>query len=115
MSIRQVAFKSLTRPYNSITPPTPRLATIPQKTHLSTSNSPKSHAPPPRKPDPAPPSVEPSHPRFSLQDLGAGRGVRVVVIACLSVFATMETIFYVKVGWAYFYPPKEAESELKEK
>ena len=53
----------------------------------------------------APPKT-PTNPSFSLQDLGANRTVKVVVMASLSIIATMESIFWIKVGWAKFGPNK---------
>jgi hypothetical protein len=53
----------------------------------------------PRKPD------QPEElPAFSFKDLGANKTVKFVVIAGLTVIATMETIFYTKIlmrkmGW----------------
>lgn len=48
----------------------------------------------------------PTNPSFSLHDLGANRTVKVVVMASLSIIATMESIFWTKVGWAKFGPNK---------
>ncbi|MCJ1419624.1 hypothetical protein MMC32_005980 [Xylographa parallela] len=104
-----MALRSPTRLCNIFLSPSPRLILLPQKISLSTSNTPQPHpqTSPPRKPEPAVPLPKSSG--YSLQDLGAGRGVRIVVIACLSVFATMETIFYVRVAWAYSSPAEEVE------
>ena len=49
---------------------------------------------------------------FSLHDLGANRTVKVVVMASLSIIATMETIFWIKVGWAKFGPNKGDRSVI---
>ena len=49
----------------------------------------------------------PTNPSFSLEDLGANRTVRVVVMASLSIIATMESLFWIKVAWAKFGPSKE--------
>ena len=49
----------------------------------------------------------PTNPSFSLQELGANRTVRVVVVASLSIIATMESLFWIKVAWAKFGPSKE--------
>jgi hypothetical protein len=40
---------------------------------------------------------------------GTNRTVKVVVLVCLSIFATMESIFWVKVTWAWLFPPVEEE------
>jgi len=39
------------------------------------------------------------------------RGAEFVVIACLSVLGTIETVFWAKVVWAKHSPPVEEELE----
>ncbi|KAF7511318.1 hypothetical protein GJ744_004883 [Endocarpon pusillum] len=56
----------------------------------------------------------PSYPAFSFDGLGASRGVKVVVIAGLTVLGTMETIFWSKWLWAKFSPVPEGESKFKD-
>ena len=52
----------------------------------------------------------PSWPQIKVLDqLGASRGVKIVVIICLSIFGTMETIFYAKAALRYFYPQRDDE------
>ena len=50
---------------------------------------------------------EPEYPTFSLKDLGANRATKTVVVIALSVLATMESIFWIKVGWRRFGPRTE--------
>lgn len=56
----------------------------------------------------------PSYLTFSFDGLGASRGVKVVVIAGLTVLGTMETIFWSKLLWAKFSPVPEDESKFKD-
>ena len=44
----------------------------------------------------------PEYPAFSLKDLGANRASKTVVLIALSVLATMESVFWIKVGWRRF-------------
>ncbi|TPX16783.1 uncharacterized protein E0L32_012387 [Thyridium curvatum] len=48
-----------------------------------------------------------------LDQLGATRRTKIVVIVALGIFGTMETIFYVKGFLRWLYPPPEDESEPK--
>ncbi|KAJ9646206.1 hypothetical protein H2204_000869 [Knufia peltigerae] len=57
------------------------------------------------------PKNDPSYPSFSFAGLGASRTVRVTVLAALGVLGTLETIFWAKALWRYFYPSTEATSE----
>ena len=50
---------------------------------------------------------DPEIPAFSLKDLGANRATKTVVVIALSVLATMESIFWIKVGWRRFGPSTE--------
>ena len=50
---------------------------------------------------------EHEYPAFSLKDLGANRATKTVVVIALSVLATMESIFWIKVGWRRFGPRTE--------
>ena len=70
----------------------------PQETHKTLGNS-------------TPSSQNPEYPSFSLKDLGANRACKIVVLVCLSVLGTMESIFWVKVGWAKFGPVGEEKRE----
>ncbi|MCJ1282557.1 hypothetical protein MMC26_001880 [Xylographa opegraphella] len=113
MSVRQKALRSITRPCKFVQAPTPRLVLLPHKTQLSTIDTPKPQPSRPQKPEQVvPPTVSSG---LSLQELGASRGVRIVVLACLSVFATMESIFYVQAARAYFWPAREVESGFEGK
>lgn len=44
----------------------------------------------------------PDMPTARFSELGATRTVRVVVIVVVSVLATIETVFWLRVGWARF-------------
>lgn len=56
----------------------------------------------------------PSWPQIKvLDDLGATRGVKIFILVCLSIYGTMETIFYTKAIMRYFYPPME-DGEVSE-
>ena len=55
-----------------------------------------------------------SHPTSSLRELGANRTVKIVVVGCISVLATIESIFWAKVAWAKFGPEKEKKEEKGE-
>ena len=89
------------RPQSPTYPPpsTPRLITS------QTENSSNGSLQAPRRPSES--SEPPANPSFSLQDLGANRTVRVVVVASLSIIATMESMFWIRVGWAKFGQSKE--------
>ena len=41
-------------------------------------------------------------PRVTLKDLGAGRTVRIVVVVCICIPGTLETVFWAKMLWRYF-------------
>ncbi|MCJ1472112.1 hypothetical protein MMC13_000759 [Lambiella insularis] len=114
MSIRHLTTKSIPSLRSHALPPNPRLTFHPQKANLGTKADDKSHIVPPRKPGSTPLSGNPAHPRVSFKDLGATWTVKVVVIACLTVLGTLETIFYLRMGWAWLYPVAEGEEEEKE-
>lgn len=63
----------------------------------------------------ATPTPNPPSPRITLKDLGANRTVRIVVLVALSIFGTMETIFWAKVIWAKFFQKAESEEGGSEK
>jgi hypothetical protein len=64
------------------------------------------------KPQKTPPSPgNPSYPVFSFEGLGANRTIKVVVIACLTVVGTMESIFWAKVLWAKISKSPEEKGE----
>lgn len=51
---------------------------------------------------------QPEIPTASFGELGASKTVKIVVIVVLSIFGTMESIFWIKVLWAKFGPaPKD--------
>ncbi|OAR02712.1 hypothetical protein LLEC1_07777, partial [Akanthomyces lecanii] len=50
-----------------------------------------------------PGSGNPELPRFSLDGLGLGRNMKAFLIAVLCVFGTMETWFYCKAIWRWWY------------
>lgn len=83
-----------------------------QPTRLSTHNgnaSTKAHLPKPASSASSP--QNPSLPAFSFQDLGANGATKIVVITCLAVAATAESIFWVKVFWAKVSRSRDPESE----
>jgi hypothetical protein len=53
---------------------------------------------------------EDPHPSFSFADLGATRTVKITVLVALSIFGTLETIFWAKALWRYFVPPESSAS-----
>ena len=57
------------------------------------------------------PHENPSTPGFSLQSLGATRTVKVVVYTAIGIIGTMETIFWTKAGWRYFYPEEKEQDK----
>ncbi|KAL6243112.1 hypothetical protein RBB50_010212 [Rhinocladiella similis] len=57
------------------------------------------------------PKDDPSYPSFSFAGLGASRTVRITVVAALGVLGTIETVFWAKALWRYFYPSTEVTSE----
>lgn len=48
-------------------------------------------------------SGNPELPKFSLDGLGIGRNMKVFLIVVLSIFGTMETWFYCKAIWRWWY------------
>ncbi|KAF2843211.1 hypothetical protein M501DRAFT_994067 [Patellaria atrata CBS 101060] len=56
-------------------------------------------------------SGNPELPSFSFKDLGATKTVRYVVIVAIAIGATIESIFWVKVGWRWLYPAQEDITE----
>jgi hypothetical protein len=84
---------------------------LPQAALLSTSTDDGPGKAQNRKPGPTTPPQNPSLPDFSFQGLGANRTVKVIVIVCLPVFGTIESIFWVKALWAKFSPSPEEESK----
>jgi hypothetical protein len=60
-----------------------------------------------RKSPITPPPANPSYPAFSFRDLGANRTVKIIVIGCLAVVGTMESLFWAKVLWAKISPPQD--------
>jgi hypothetical protein len=61
------------------------------------------------KPDPQSPNQE--LPAFNFKELGMSPRIRIFVIACLSVVATVESFFWFKVLWAKFAPSTDGEDE----
>lgn len=53
------------------------------------------------------PNQNPQLPPFRFKDLGASRTVKVVVITCISVLATLESYFWMRVIWEKFGPAEE--------
>jgi hypothetical protein len=99
--------------------PLPRLALLRTHPHRRLI-----HIPPPPDPNisantsPKSDSTNPTYPAFSLQGLGMSKPIKIVVIAILTVFGTMESVFWAKLLWAKISPPAaevEGEGEGKEK
>jgi hypothetical protein len=55
-------------------------------------------------------SQNPAYSAFSFENLGANRTTKVVVIVCLTVAGTIESILWVKVLWAKISPSPKEES-----
>jgi hypothetical protein len=96
--------------HNPILSPTLRATFSSQKASLNIAKEDaSSKVAPPKQSSAAPAPQNPSYPTFSFKDLGANRGVKVVVVVCLTVLGTMESIFWGKVLWAKISPsPGEA-------
>ena len=58
------------------------------------------------KPVQSQPNQNPSFQSASFKDLGATRTVKIVVLVCLGVLGTLETIFWTKAVWRYFVESK---------
>ncbi|KAM3075797.1 hypothetical protein ACMFMG_007924 [Clarireedia jacksonii] len=54
-------------------------------------------------------------PTAGFKDLGATRTVKIVVITCLSIAGTMESIFWFKMLWAKYGPVGDVEAGIEEK
>ncbi|KAI1098527.1 hypothetical protein F4804DRAFT_324572 [Jackrogersella minutella] len=54
---------------------------------------------------------EPPPMEFSFKGLDMSRNTRIVVLVILSIFGTIESIFWVKTIWRWFSGPKDDESE----
>jgi hypothetical protein len=92
-----------------------RFAFYSQRARLSSGRNDASQKAPLHKPAAsASLSQNTSYPAFSAQGLGANRTIKVVAITCLTVAATMESIFWVKVLWAKVSPPPKGESKPEE-
>ncbi|MCJ1254372.1 hypothetical protein MMC24_002187 [Lignoscripta atroalba] len=105
-----MAWRPVSSHRSSILSLAPRSAFSSHRASLSPGTDDKSQKVPPHKQGPgAPTSQNPSYPTFSFQDLGANRTVKVVVIVCLTVLGTMESIFWVQVLWAKISPPSPSE------
>src|SRR5271156_5244722 len=98
MAMRRMAWRSIPRQYNN---------TLSQTALFSTRTSiyNQFQRVPPQRPGSAAPVIQnPFYPAFSFRGLGAGRKAKIFVIACLTVFGTIESVFWVKVVWAKFSP-----------
>lgn len=47
----------------------------------------------------------------SLSDLGASRTVKIVVYSAIAILATLESIFWAKAGYQWFFKKAEEQSE----
>lgn len=72
----------------------------PQHSEPVTSNTSKAPKP---KPTTAP-LHEQYYPSTRFSELGASRPVKVIVISVLVVLGTLESVFWTKTLWAYFFP-----------
>lgn len=84
------------------THPSPKLINKTYSTHPNTRTTPK--------PTSQPPGVEP--PVFDLNALGIKGPVKVVVIVVVCVLGTVETVFWIKVGWRWWMG--EGDGQVKE-
>ncbi|CAJ2508009.1 Uu.00g091950.m01.CDS01 [Anthostomella pinea] len=50
-------------------------------------------------------------PSFSFDGLGMSRNVKIVVIVVLSIFGTMETVFWAKAIWRWWNKEEEEEDD----
>lgn len=113
MSVPQLTLRPYHRPIRLLDM---QSAILSRRASLSTSRENRSQNLLLQKPGsngPTPPN--PSYPTFSFQDLGANRTVKVIVIVCLTVFGTLESIFWAKFLWAKFSPSPENESQPEAK
>lgn len=87
-----------------------RAFSLSQSSHQSVPNlNSTEHQSTPPKAAPAPASPRrkldtpenPSYPSFSLEGLGANRSVKIVLIVCLTVLGTMESIFWARAIWEW--------------
>ncbi|KAI6090899.1 hypothetical protein F4821DRAFT_228148 [Hypoxylon rubiginosum] len=100
-------------PHTSTTPNShaTRLSTLKLTSAFSTScykltakSSPKN---PPKSADEIPPM------EFSFKGLGMSRNTKIAVLVILSIFGTIETVFWVRWIWELFADGKDDESERK--
>lgn len=50
----------------------------------------------------------------SMDKLGVSRTVKTVVIVFVAIIGTVETVFWVRSGWRYFYHPASTEEGSEE-
>lgn len=55
-------------------------------------------------------SANPEIPAFSFEALGVGRNMKIFLIICLSIFGTMETWFYCKWIYRWWYGDQAQKS-----
>ncbi|OTB05847.1 hypothetical protein M426DRAFT_21579 [Hypoxylon sp. CI-4A] len=61
----------------------------------------------------SPKSEEPPPMNFSFEGLGMSRNTKVAVIVILSIFGTIETIFWIKWIWRWFSGAKDDEDAAR--
>ncbi|KAI2623329.1 hypothetical protein GGR54DRAFT_48030 [Hypoxylon sp. NC1633] len=59
------------------------------------------------------PSKNPDIPGFSFEGLGMSRNAKIAVIVILSIYGTMESLFYIRWIWRWFEGSKDGGSESK--
>ncbi|KAI1377418.1 hypothetical protein F4677DRAFT_57021 [Hypoxylon crocopeplum] len=67
----------------------------------------------PNKDDSSKQSESPPPMQFSLDGLGMSRNTKIAVIIILSIFGTMESIFYIRWIWRWLAGTKDEEPESK--
>jgi hypothetical protein len=79
-----------------------------RSSQLASQQLPKSQGPPPGRPSQASPNGNPSLPAFSFQGLGMSRTTKTVVLVAIGILGTVETVFWFKAGYRYFFPQVES-------
>lgn len=60
-------------------------------------------------------SGNPELPKFSLDGLGIGKNMKIFLVVVLSIFGTMETWFYCKAIWRWWYGEQGLAVTVEEK
>ena len=104
MSARHVAWRSVPS-RSSVLSSAPPAKCYSQMASLSTAKRDRTPNARLRKPaSTVSPSQNPSNAAFSFESLGANRTIKVIIIGCLTVVGTIESLFWAKVLWAKISP-----------